>query len=253
MGARRGSTDAVLDRASPVPLYYQLAQNMETAIRSGRLSSGSHLDNEIDLARQLRVSRPTVRRAIAVLANKGLVIRRHGIGTLVVPVPVERPARLNSLYDDLTEAGESPTTHVLAYETVRAPVEVASGLKLPAGTRVLHFERLRLASRRPLALMRSFMPLALKEVVTEDGLTSSGLYRLLRLNGIHLRLGTQSIGARGAQRREARLLKVTEGAPVLTMWRITYDDAGQPVEHGFHVYRADRYSFGMSVVADSRT
>ena len=60
-----------LDRASPVPLYYQLAQNMETAIRSGRLSSGSHLDNEIELARQLRVSRPTVRRAIALLAIDG--------------------------------------------------------------------------------------------------------------------------------------------------------------------------------------
>src|SRR5438105_4813588 len=82
MGARRGRTDTVLDRESPVPLYYQLAQNMETAIRSGRLSSGSHLENEIELARQLRVSRPTVRRAIALLANRGLVIRRHGIGTL---------------------------------------------------------------------------------------------------------------------------------------------------------------------------
>ena len=69
MGARRGRTDTVLDRESPVPLYYQLAQNMETAIRSGRLSSGSHLENEIELARQLRVSRPTVRRAIALLAN----------------------------------------------------------------------------------------------------------------------------------------------------------------------------------------
>ena len=78
MGARRGPTDTVLDRASPVPLYYQLAQNMETDIRSGRLSSGSHLVNEIELARQLGVSRPTVRRAIGLLANRGLVIRRHG-------------------------------------------------------------------------------------------------------------------------------------------------------------------------------
>src|SRR2546428_11085535 len=107
MGARRGRTDAVLDRESPVPLYYQLAQNMETAIRSGRLSSGSHLENEIELARQLRVSRPTVRRAIALLANRGLVIRRHGIGTLVVPVRVRRPVRLSSLYDDLQEAGDA--------------------------------------------------------------------------------------------------------------------------------------------------
>src|SRR3979411_2237092 len=108
MGARRGLTDAVLDRASPVPLYFQLAQNMETAIRSGRLASGSHLDNEIELARQLGVSRPTVRRAIAVLANRGLVIRRHGIGTLVVPVRVRRPVRLRSLHNDLNTAAHAP-------------------------------------------------------------------------------------------------------------------------------------------------
>src|SRR2546430_12741303 len=113
MGARRGRTDAVLDRESPVALYYQLAQNMETAIRQGRLSSGSHLENEIELARQLRVSRPTVRRAIALLANRGLVIRRHGIGTLVVPVRVRRPVRLSSLYDDLQEARSEEHTSEL--------------------------------------------------------------------------------------------------------------------------------------------
>src|SRR2546428_12092878 len=121
MGARRGRTDAVLDRESPVPLYYQLAQNMETAIRQGRLSSGSHLENEIELARQLRVSRPTVRRAIALLANRGLVIRRHGIGTLVVPVRVRRPVRLSSLYDDLQEAGEAPPPRRLAPANVSGP------------------------------------------------------------------------------------------------------------------------------------
>src|SRR6202022_206431 len=253
MGARRGQTDTVLDRASPVPLYFQLAQNMETAIRSGRLSSGSHLDNELELARQLGVSRPTVRRAIGLLANKGLVIRRHGIGTLVVPVRVRRPVRLSSLYDDLKEAGQTPSTRLLAYEVVPAPAEVASSLQLSRGARVLHFERLRLASDQPIALMRNFVPLSLEELVTEDGLKSAGLYQLLRQNGIHLRLASQTIGARSAQRREARLLKVPAGAPLLTMRRISHADAGHPVEYGAHVYPAERYSFEMSVVADSRT
>lgn len=253
MGAPRGLTDAVLDRASPVPLYFQLAQNMETAIRSGRLSSGSHLENEIDLARQLKVSRPTVRRAIGVLANRGLVIRRHGIGTLVVPERVRDPLRLSSLYDELAEAGRAPSTRLLAFEAVPAPAEVTNSLHLTRGTRVLHFERLRLAGRQAIALMRSFMPLALREIVTEDDLTRTGLYRLLKQGGIHLRLASQTIGARRAQRREARLLEVAFGSPVLTMRRIAFDDAGQPVEHTSHVYAADRYAFDMSVVADSRT
>ena len=141
-----GRGGGLLDKASPVPLYYQLAQNMETAIRSGRLSSGSHLDNELELARQLGVSRPTVRRAIGLLANRGLVISRHGIGTLVVPVRVRRPVRLSSLYDDLKESGQTPTTRLLAREIVPAPAEVAGSLQLSRGTRVLHIERLRMAA-----------------------------------------------------------------------------------------------------------
>src|SRR2546423_691669 len=103
------------------------------------------------------------------------------------------------------------------------------------------------------ALMRNFVPLAREEAGTEAGLRSTGLYQLLRLGGIRLSLASQSIGARSAQRREARLLKVPAGSPLLTMRRISYDDAGQPVEYGSHVYPAERYSFEMSVVADSRT
>jgi GntR family transcriptional regulator len=87
----------------------------------------------------------------------------------------------------------------------------------------------------------------------EDGLQTSGLYRMLRPSGIHLRLASQTIGARSAQKREARLLNVPTGSALLTMRRVSYDDAGQPVEYGSHVYPAERYSFEMSVVADSRT
>src|ERR1700687_4429833 len=232
MGARRGQTDTVLDRARPVPLYFQLAQNMETALRSGRLPSGSHLDNELELARQLGVSRPTVRRAIGLLANKGLVIRRHGIGTLVVPVRVRRPVRLSSLYDDLKESGQAPATRLLAIETVPVPAEVATALQLNRGTRVLHFERLRLATEQPIALMGNFLPVPLEERVTEDALKTTGLYRLLRQGGIHLRLASQSIGARSARPREARLLKVPTGAPLLTMQRISYDDSRHAGEYG---------------------
>jgi len=183
----------------------------------------------------------------------GLTCRRLRIGTLVVPVRVRRPVRLSSLYDDLTQSGQAPTTRLLAYEVVPAPLEVANSLQLSEGTRVLHFERLRLATGQPISLMRNFLPLALKEVVTEEGLKLTGLYRLLRHSGIHLRLASQSIGARSPQPREARLLKVIKTAPLLTMRRISYGDAGQPVEYGSHVYPAERYSFEMSVVADSRT
>jgi GntR family transcriptional regulator len=102
-----------VDRGSPVPLYYQVAQQLEKAIGDGRLAPGTKLDNEIALAGRLRVSRPTMRRAIQELVDKGLLARRRGLGTQVVHDRLRRELGLTSLYDDLTETGQEPRTRVL--------------------------------------------------------------------------------------------------------------------------------------------
>ncbi|MFD7512815.1 GntR family transcriptional regulator, partial [Streptomyces sp. NPDC059853] len=95
-----------IDRGSPVPLYFQLSQQLEAAIEHGELLPGTLLGNEIDLAGRLGLSRPTVRQAIQVLVDKGLLVRRRGVGTQVVHSRVRRPLELSSLYDDLESAGQ---------------------------------------------------------------------------------------------------------------------------------------------------
>lgn len=73
-----------LDRTSPVPLYFQLAQELERRIREGELPPGTRLENEILLADRLGLSRPTLRRAIEYLVDQGLLVRKRGVGTQVV-------------------------------------------------------------------------------------------------------------------------------------------------------------------------
>ena len=90
-----------LDRSSPVPLYYQLAQAIEAAIRDGELAPGDRFENELALAKRLTLSRPTTRRAIQELVDKGLLVRKRGVGTQVVQNPVHRRVELTSLFDDL--------------------------------------------------------------------------------------------------------------------------------------------------------
>src|SRR5256885_13383345 len=123
-----------LDRSSPVPLYYQVAQHREEAIDSGRLPPGSRLDNEIQLARQLALSRPTVRRAIEYLVDKGLLVRKRGVGPRVVHAPVKRRIELTSLYDDLAGSGQDPATTVLSNRVEPASRAVADALRVAAGT-----------------------------------------------------------------------------------------------------------------------
>src|SRR5215510_15289769 len=114
-----------VDRNSPVPLYFQVAQHLEQLIESGELAPGTRLENEIDLADRLRLSRPTMRRAIEYLVDRGLLVRKRGVGTQVVHTKVQRQVELTSLYDDLVGAGQAPTTQVLQNTVVSADAPVA--------------------------------------------------------------------------------------------------------------------------------
>jgi DNA-binding GntR family transcriptional regulator len=235
-----------VDRNSPVPLYFQVAQHLEHLIESGELAPGTRLENEIDLADRLRLSRPTMRRAIEYLVDRGLLVRKRGVGTQVVHAKVQRQVELTSLYEDLAKASRDPHTRVLSFATEPAPDALALELGLPEGTKVHVFERLRSAGDEPLAIMRNHVPADLLPLTPED-LEEQGLYNLLRANGLNLRIAKQSIGARAATAAEARALGETKGAPLLTMVRSAYDDQGRAVEHGDHIYRASRYSFDLTL------
>ena len=244
------ASEITLDHASPVPLYFQVASQIEEAIDSGALPVGARLGNEIDLAGRLGLSRPTVRQAIGSLVDKGMVVRRRGAGTQVVFHRVRRSLELTSLHDDLASIDAQPTTAVLVHEVEPASAAVAHALGVAEGDRVLRLERLRSTRGEPIAIMGNHLPADVVEPGSE-ALEQQGLYQLMRAAGIRLHAAHQRIGARVAGERESELLAEPAGAPLLTMERTTYDQAGRVVEHGSHVYRASRYSFDLSLRGDS--
>ncbi|MFJ7332901.1 GntR family transcriptional regulator [Streptomyces sp. NPDC101116] len=242
-----GPLDFALDRGSPVPLYHQLAQQLEAAIERGALPPGNLLGNEVDLAVRLGLSRPTVRQAIQSLVDKGLLVRRRGVGTQVVHSQVRRPLELSSLYDDLEAAGQGPATEVVRNEPVPAPCDVAVALGVPEGGEVIVLDRLRLTHGRPVALLRNYLPASLP-AFDSARLESTGLYRMLRSAGITLHSARQTVGARAATAQEASRLDEKEGTALLTMRRTAYDDTGRPVEYGTHIYRASLYTFDFQLL-----
>jgi DNA-binding GntR family transcriptional regulator len=235
-----------IDRGSPVPLYFQLAQHFEAAITSGTLPAGARLENEVQLAGRLGLSRPTVRSAFLYLANKGMVVRKRGAGTVVAAPRIDRDVELTSLYDDLTAAGRAPATEVIKNEVGHASDVVARALQLPERALVIRLERIRFADGEPIALMHNFLPAALAQL-TADMLAAHGLYELLRASGIRFGSATQRMSAKNASPAEARALGEARGTALLTMERIAYDEAGRPVEFGQHLYRASRYAFRLTM------
>ena len=241
----------VLDRESPVPLYFQLAQHLETEICSGNLNSGDRLENEVKIAEDLGLSRPTVRAAFRYLVDKGLVLRRQGHGTIVAEEKVNRPVKLTSLFDDLTDTGRAPTTKVLRNELIKASDLVKEALGLGDERFVIYLERLRYGDGEPIAIMHNFIPTWLPTLSSEL-LEEHGLYELLRASGVYPARAVQRISAKNATAVEARLLNEPKGSALLTIERSTYDDREHAIEFAQHIYRASRYVLVSAVAATNQ-
>lgn len=237
-----------IDRDSTVPLYQQIAKPLERAIVTGELGPGKLVEDEISMARRLEVSRPTARRALQELVNRGLLTRRRGVGTRVTPSQIHRPLELSSLNDDLIKAGFKPSTKVLSYEIIEAGPEEAKMLGIREGDGVLLSSRLRSVDGQPLAILTNHLPLDIAPSWSE--LQELGLYDCFANRDIKIASATQIIGARRATAKEAEILQEENKAPLLTMDRTAYTKSGRIVEVGSHVYRPALYSFRFTVFAN---
>ncbi|MDP9801051.1 DNA-binding GntR family transcriptional regulator [Arcanobacterium wilhelmae] len=236
-----------LDRTSGIPLHRQISLPIEEAIVGGELEPGTLIENEIDLARRVGVSRPTARRAMQTLVDHGLLLRKRGTGSVVAPRAAHRLAQMPSLNTDLRAAGEQPTTEVVTYNYKLATTAIAEKLGVDVGAQVVELERLRLRNGTPMAILYNWLPVAIAP--SREELEERGLYELLAERGITVASTHQTVSAMRPDRREARLLAISTRQPVLTIERTAYDSAGQIVEWGLHTHRGDLYQYTSTVFA----
>jgi DNA-binding GntR family transcriptional regulator len=235
-----------IDRSSPVPLYFQISRRLEEAVDNGDLVPGERLPNEVDLAESLAVSRPTMRQALEHLVEKGMLTRKRGVGTQVSNAQVRRRVALTSLFDDLAAAGRTPETKVLVLNPAAVDRQAARALGVPADAPLVFCERVRLADRRPLAIMRNWLPSRFDDITAAD-LEEFGLYQLLAQRNARPAVAKQRITAVPASTVQARLLDAKPNAPLISMQRTAFDSAGHAVEYADHVYRADLYAIEVTV------
>lgn len=232
-------TTTTVNRNSPVPLYHQVSEHLRQQITSGQLASGEHLPNEIELAAVYGLSRPTMRQALDELVRDGLIVRRRGVGTVVMPHDFRRGASPTSIFEDLARSGREPSTSVLSIASVVADAETAATFGA-AGT-VIAVERVRLADGVPLVLMRNWLPPRYADLGAGE-LERTGLYRVMAGRGDVAVKARKSIRACAATSRDARLLRLRRGAPLLRVRHVGYDATGTPIDVGDHLFRADDYA-----------
>lgn len=235
------------DKASPIPLYVQLAGRLESLISEGAYPVGTRLPGEQELARQYALNRNTVRHALSLLAQDGLVRTERGVGTFVersrLLAPIHRLDRITSFVDDFSLSDVQTEDVLLTRDRVHATPELADKLDVGSGADVVRIDRLRLAEGVPYVFERQYYDHARFGRLLEIDIHGS-LYQLLtREFGADLHHSLQTLRAVLPPREIAAHLGISTEVPCMFLESLTSDAAGRCLEVLQAHYRGDRYTF----------
>lgn len=225
-----------------------MASQLRERIVSGAWAGGQRLGSELELTHEFGVSRVTVRKAISVLRDEGLVISRQGLGTFVRLVRAEQVLdRLETLDESLHNQGLKSVIEVVkfAYSQPRKPVQRM--LELADGEEVLSISRLHSTSSGPVGLVEIAVPASVARLCRRKDIEEVPFYDLLPRIGINLGKAHQVIRAAAATKQFAAISGVAERAPVLVCERVTLDTHQRPMIHAVFTYRSDRFEFSIDL------
>jgi len=233
---------------SPIPMYHQLKELVSEKIESGEWAAGHRLPTEAELSREFGVSRITVRHAMQLLQNQGMLERKQGRGTFVAQPKLA--SDLMSMYTDglrVKEMGRLPQLELVSLELKKPPASVASRLKLPVTDRVYEMKRLLLGDGEPLTLMHSWLPAERFPDFPERGLDSRTMGSVMREYGITEAFQHKEVEVTILDEEEAELLQTFTGAPALLLTYVNYLPNGDAIEYRRTHVRGDRCKYYIDV------
>jgi GntR family transcriptional regulator len=229
----------------PPPLYVQIAENLLERIESNDLPPGSRLPPERELSETLGVTRATVRQALNVLYDRGLIHRRQGLGTFVASPKIERQAaKLVPFTKGMERRGYKIEIQLVALEKIPSEVILADELAISVGDSVFFVHRVRLLNKEPVLIERLYVPATLFPNLDKFDLAKRSLYEVMEAEyGVVVSKARQSLEPVAATDYEAELLGIKTGAPLMLERRIAYDQNDRPVERARDLFRGDRFRF----------
>ena len=216
--------------------YQEIADSLRGRVAAA--GPGQLLPSESDLSAEFGVSRVTVRRALELLRDEGMVDSRQGFGWYVSAEPVvQQLASLDTIEGQLADRGVKAQRRVIEFAFCAAPPHVAAVLGV---SQVLRVKRVNLADGGPFAVVTVWCPAELGQNLSRRDVEQRPFYELL---GVALRGATQRIGAAAVGAADAELLEIPVDSPVLRCQRITTDTTGTPILMSEHIFPAHRTEF----------
>jgi GntR family transcriptional regulator len=239
-----------VDADSPVPLYYQIENDLRRMIQSGRIPPGSTIPAEMELCRIYGVGRHTMRMALSRLAADDMITRRAGKGTVVNPQTDRMKFYLDrSFTQQMADMGRE--AHSIVLEMVAGTVDESCppALRSKLGAACLRLVRLRFGDNEPVGLQSTTILTAQCPDLINQDFQQNSLYDILsRHYQLSITEIRHTISAASASKIQADLLNVSAGDPLLVVSTTAYLDNRQLVENTISYYRADRYEYSTTHV-----
>ncbi|MBK0037263.1 MULTISPECIES: GntR family transcriptional regulator [unclassified Enterococcus] len=227
------------------PLYDQLLNLLIEKIEN-EMEADTMLPSERELSKRYGLSRTTVRLALQELEKLGYIYRQHGKGTFVSDIR-KQATNLSGSYsftEQMKALGKQPETRVLAFKKMEATKYFATQLQVSIGEPIYKLKRLRLADGQPMMIERSYLPVKRFMNLTSEMIEQKPLYDIFHEDFYQvIRLADEEFFASIASAKDAALLKIHEGAPVLNLVRSTFNIENEVIEYTLSVARADQFRY----------
>jgi len=224
-----------------IPRYLQIADSIRHDLRD----EGERIPSEHALCKQFAVSRPTIRQALDVLVEEGLLYRHAGRGTFSTPSgATDRKLRVIGSVGDMIALGDETWFKLVSREVVLLPANIAQALRLPPRSSAYCIVGVRHAETGPFQHVTAYVPLTIGTTLSDEDLSKSSMIGAIeRLIGVPIKLMEQVVDAALAPRQIAELLQVRARSPLLFFERTYFAANGEPVEHAVSWQTGRRYPY----------
>lgn len=232
-----------INHKSPVPLHIQAEELVRNIIKDPQYANGKFLPNEVDLAKQLAISRTTLRQALNKLVYEGLLIRKKGIGTKVAGASVSSKSNnWLSFSQEMQARGIPVRNYELHVSWVTPDEQIANFFEITTAKKILKLERLRGRLEGPFVYFVSYFHPRIGLTGDED--FKRPLYEILEKDySVIANLSKEEISARAADKHIAGKLEIEPNDPILFRKRFVYDQGERPIEFNLGYYRADSFVY----------
>lgn len=236
----------VVDKTTPIPLYFQFKNILLNMMKTGELQSGDMIPTEFELCDIFGISRTTIRQALTELVNENKFHRVKGRGTFVAQNKISQDfiRRIESYNAEMIRKGYVPNSTVLVFKVIPANTEVSTALKISANTDVISMKRLRFADDQPIVITQTYLPYAFCKLVLDYDMGQESLYKILSQNvNTKIYRVVRQIEAVVPTKEDCELLEITKTTAIQLFHYTGYNKFDTPVEYTISRYRGDKNVF----------